>query len=233
MVRFEELRVRLGSLNPQGSPYPNTPGEPYYNVYHFKLDGDRVCGNVRIDFGDGSNPVQSSGYDFSNPTQFDHYYGLGWGGKKTVKAVGLQNCVGTAQMIIEITPSVYKLAYAQPRPSACDFVPNKPALRPNTKVHITTNPDPSIKINFGCLFNNCVFDADGINSMATSGYPFPGLRPLSLVLRVGTEVFQGGTDRMFTTHQTGRLEVCVNDDNLSDNTGAWGLFIEVDESGAP
>jgi hypothetical protein len=53
-----------------------------------------------------------------------------------------------------------------------------------------------------------------------------------MVLRVGTQVVQGGTDVTFTTSQAGPLEVCVNDDNLSDNTGAGGLRIEVDESNA-
>jgi len=51
-------------------------------------------------------------------------------------------------------------------------------------------------------------------------------------MRVGTQVVQGGTDVTFTTTQAGPLEVCVNDDSLSNNTGAWGLLIDVDESGA-
>jgi hypothetical protein len=37
---------------------------------------------------------------------------------------------------------------------------------------------------------------------------------------------------MITTNQGGALEVCVNDDNLADNSGAWGVHVEVDESAA-
>jgi hypothetical protein len=53
-----------------------------------------------------------------------------------------------------------------------------------------------------------------------------------MVLRVGTQVEQGGTNVMITTNQVGALEVCVNDDNLADNSGAWGVHVEVDESAA-
>jgi hypothetical protein len=200
---------------------------------HFKVLGDGVCGKVRIDFGDGSAPADVANYDFANTPAVTHTY-TGWGGKKTVKAGSLENCVGTAQKIFSVAPVVFSVGYKQPRPSACDPVPNQPPLRKNTKVHITTNPDPNVRIDFGCPFGNCVYDADGMNSTVPlpPGYPFPALRPLSLVLRVGSQAVQGGTDVTFTTTQAGLLEICVNDYNLSDNTGAWGVFIEVDDSAA-
>ncbi len=81
---------------------------------------------------------------------------------------------------------------------------------------------------------SCEFDANGTTSTTPllPGYPFPNRRPLSLVLRVGTETFQGGTDVTFTTHQVQPLEICANDYNMSDNTGVWGIMIDVDESAA-
>jgi hypothetical protein len=107
-------------------------------------------------------------------------------------------------------------------------------LRSGTKVGIKTNPNPIVKINFGCPFNMCVYDADGEpNSSAPASFPFQGLRKYSLVLRVGQQVVQGGTDMSFVTNQGGLLEVCVNDEKLDDNTGAWGIGIAVDESQAP
>jgi hypothetical protein len=204
------------------------PGTPA----HFQLAGDGVCGKVSIDFGDGTPPAIVSNYDFSNIPQVDHLY-TGWPGKKTVKAGSVENCVGSPQIIFTVGPPVLNVGYAQPRPLACDPIPNKPPLRAGTKVHMKTNPNPNVKINFGCSFNGCIYDADGKNpSTAAAPFPFLGLREYSMVMRVGTQVVQGGTDVTFTTNQAGPLEICVNDDSLSNNTGAWGLIIDVDESGA-
>jgi hypothetical protein len=198
----------------------------------FQVSGQGVCDKLSIDFGDGTPPAIVPNYDFANIPPVSHLY-AGWRGRKTVKAGSVENCVGEAQMIFTIGPTILNVGYAQPRPTACDPIPGKPALRKNTKVHITTNPAPNVRIDFGCAFGGCVFDADGRNpSTAGPALPFPGLRELSMVLKVGTQVVQGGTDVTFTTSQAGPLEVCVNDDNLSDNTGAWGLRIEVDESNA-
>ncbi len=52
-----------------------------------------------------------------------------------------------------------------------------------------------------------------------------------LVLRVGSTVFQGGTSAQFTATNGGVLELCQNDVNTTDNTGGWGITIEVDELG--
>lgn len=191
----------------------------------FQVQGEGTCGKKRIDFGDGSSPVED--FDWSTPIY--HTY-QGWGGKKTVKVESLEDCVGTAEMIVDVQPSTFVVGY-KPGPNVCEFVPNRPPLRKNTKVHITTN-NANVRINFGCLLDNCIYDANGINAAATPGYPFPGKRPLSLVLRVGTQVEQGGTDVTFTTNQAGRIEFCLNDDNLADNTGAWNIIIEVDETAA-
>jgi len=207
------------------------PGSPA----HFFLQGDGVCGKVSIDFGDGTPPAALPNYDFSNLPQVAHNY-TGWGGRKTVKAGSVENCIGEAKMIFTIGPPAYNVGFAQPLPTACTNVSaslNKPALRTNTIVHMKTNPSPNVKINFGCAFNGCILDADGRNSPAGAAFPFPGLREFSMVMRVGTQIVQGGTNVTFTTNQAGPLEVCVNDSDLFNNTGAWGLMIDIDESGAP
>lgn len=185
------------------------------------LQGTGVCAKVQIDFGDGTPPAAIAPYDFANPPAVTHVYTFG--GKKTVTAGSLEDCAGTAQIVL-VVPS-FLVGYQAPRPTPCDPVP-MPPLPPNAKVHITSNP--ATKINFGCL-TGCVYDANGQPGSATPGYAFPGLKPLSLVVRVGGKPFQGGTDVKFVSVLGGSLEVCQNDDNLTDNLGAWGIMIDVDE----
>lgn len=196
----------------------------------FTVLGTGKCTLLSIDWGDSSSDNEAN-VDFdANPlgVKFSHIYN-GWGGKKTVTAQGVTNCVGTAQTTISVVPP-FALAFGQPTPTACSVVPNAPPVLANATVHITTNTDPRIKIDFGCAFGGCVHDADGEpNSVAPSDYPFPGLRKYSLVIRIGTQVQQGGTDVFFTATQGGPMEVCVNDNKLSDNSGAWGLFIDVNK----
>ena len=87
---------------------------------------------------------------------------------------------------------------------------------------VPSNPVQTPTMDF-CTFG-CTYDADGIkNAVATSPLPFPGKRPLSLVFRVGTDSFQGGTHESFVTTQDGSLEFCVNDDILWDENGAWRI----------
>jgi len=203
------------------------------SVGHFEIIGDGTCGKVQLDFGDGTTPVVIPNYEFGTTPATTHTY-TGWGGRKMVKAGSVENCVGMAEKVVTIGPSPTNVGYVQPRPTPCDAVPNRPPLRKGSKVHITTNPNPNAVINFGCVAGQCIYDANGIiNGVAQPNYPFPGYRPLSLILRIGgTQIVQGGTDVTFLTHQAGVLEVCVNDENLGDNHGQWGLKIDVDETGA-
>lgn len=203
---------------------------------NFYLQGDGVCAKVSVDFGDGTPPMVVANYDFSAAPlpQVAHTY-TGWGGRKTVKAGSVENCIGEAKMIFTIGPPAYNVGFAQPLSTACANVSaalNKPPLRKNTIVHMKTNPAPNVRINFGCAFNGCIHDADGRNSPAIAPFPFPGLKEFSMVMRVGTQIVQGGTNVTFTTNQAGPLEVCVNDSDLFNNTGAWGLILDIDESGA-
>lgn len=197
----------------------------------FKVHGTGNC-RFRVNYGDnsffetGSQPVNLSAW----PEGFlveEHVY-TSWPGTKTVIAEGIADgpgdCSGTARVNVQITPPL-AIAFVAPN-LTCQLVPNRPQLLPGWSVRITTNP--SAKINFGCALGGCEYDANGEpNSSAPSNYPFPGLRKYSLVLKVGTQIVQGGSSVTFTTNQIGALELCVNDDNLSGNSGGWGIFIDV------
>jgi hypothetical protein len=219
---------KLGVPVPKGrlravSAQPGTPG----TVTPIHLDGYGVC-TLQVNFGDGTPVVKLTNYDLSNPPTLTHVFK--WGGTRTITVTVLDACIGGAVATVRVP--AFKIGYAMPRPTYCDPVP-VPALPKNAVLHITTNPDPNVKINFGCLLDQCVYDADGINNAATPGYPFPGMRPLSLILRVGGQPFQGGTNVTFTAPLGGSLEVCANDDNMGDNRGAWGINLDVDYPGAP
>ncbi len=215
-------------------------------------DGTPVVFSGPVDFGDQG----------TTPWEVKHTYSFSsWPGAKTVHAYSAQNCSGLATLPQNIlhknlnSPGYradFWLAFFQPGAQACGHdslstyehlysspVPPRPQvtvppLRPNSRVYVTTNPDPAIKINFGCVFSGCIYDANGEpNSSAPANYPFPNLRKYSLVFRVGGQVVQGGTSMNFTAASGGTLEVCVNDDNWSDNTGAWGIKFIVDETQSP
>jgi hypothetical protein len=193
----------------------------------FTVTGTGKCTLLTVDWGDTSSD-NAADVDFganASGVRLSHTY-TGFGGNRIVTARGVTNCNGSVKASVRVIPP-FALALTQPTASACSVVPNVPPLRPGQSVHITTNNDPAIVIDFGCTFG-CSYNADGeANSSAPSDWPFPGLRKHSLVLRIGTQVEQGGTDTLFTVHQAGPLEVCVNDDKLSDNKGGWGLFIDV------
>ena len=232
---------------------PNVCGVWDNQPVWFNVRGTGNCdpGPVFVKCGNGLNIREGNQpFNFGQPPTDAAYqvtcdYSTGWPGPKTVRAYSNgSDCVNEATLrvnVMKVTAghphSDFQLAYfgQQLPPSVCNRV-QKVALplRSNTRVIIKTNPDPNVKINFGCLFNGCIYDADGEpNSSAPAGFPFPGFRKYSLVFRIGYQVVQGGTDMNFITNQGGHLEVCVNDDVLPDNTGAWGIGISVDESQAP
>jgi len=220
--------------------------------------GQGKCDSIGLDFGDGSPTVFSPPFDFgqagaSKPFEVSHVYRNAWPGPKTIHAYSASNCIGESRQTIQVMHSAgggdyhanYILALAQPflplpgQPAnsitECALVPNVVPLRTNTKVTVTTNPNPDIKINFGCAFGGCVYGPDGKpDSVASSNFYFPGLREYSLVLRIGGQVIQGSSHFLFVTDHAGPLEVCVNDDknSLAENTGAWGIAFVVDESQA-
>jgi hypothetical protein len=209
----------------------------------FAVGGIGSCPGFRIDFGDGLHAdVKSSnfGQTGSQSVMVQHTY-TGWAGSKTVTVLGTDHCGGQASgrvRVLHESPLFdgNVIGYADPRVTC--VTPNFPPLRKNTTVNVLspvatpTNTVVTPVIDF-CAFG-CSYDADGIaNSSATSPLPFPGMRQLSLVLRVGTETHQGGTHESFVTTQAGPLELCVNDDILWDDNGAWRIILRVDESAAP
>lgn len=227
---------------------PQVCGVPNDQPVALRVHGKGNCSVVMARCGNGlaAQPF-GLGHDFGdpaaeNPLAVTCKYDQSYPGPKTVEAHSNgSDCIGQATLRVNVLGmaagnphSGFMLGFGQPGPTACAEVPNVLPLRAGTKVSIKTNPNPIVKINFGCIFNGCVYDADGEpNSSASSSFPFPGLRKYSLVLRVGQQVEQGGTNMSFVTNQGGLLEVCVNDEKLDDNTGAWGIGIAVDESHAP
>ena len=217
--------------------------------------GEGKCDSVGLDTGAGSKyyngPVDFGQAGASVPVKFTYSYssGAAWPGLKTIHAFSTSNCMGEARTTIQVMrrigsvvrsdlPFALKQPYSfangiTPGPCILAFDQQHVApLRPNTKVTVTAKPDPNNKINFGCL--GCSFGVDGETGTSAVAPPFPfqGMAKHSLVLRVGTKTFQGGSQTSFTTTDKAALELCVNDDNLQDNTDEWDFTISVDESQA-
>jgi hypothetical protein len=218
--------------------------------------GQGKCDSVGVEMGNGTTLYSPSPFDFggqgqsaSVPLILTYNYAYAWPGIKTIHAYPNANCMGEARQTIQVMRKIgntvrsdLNFTLAQPYSFANGITPGPcklafdliqvNALRSNTKVTVTAKPDPNNKIDFGCL-GGCSFGVDGeAGSSATAPFPFPGMAKHSLVLRVGTKTFQGGSQASFTTTNKAALEICVNDDNLQDNTGAWNFTISVDESQA-
>ena len=111
-----------------------------------------------------------------------------------------------------------------PSPRAC-----RP-LRKGSIVHVLDLKTTKINVGGGVLgVGDVIVDTNGENIPAPPDYPFPGLHKNSFIIRLGTQVVQGGSDFTFTAGSNGDMEFCVNDKQVNDNSGAWGLNIEVSE----
>ena len=210
-------------------PIPTLPAAVSVTV-----TGTGRCGSMEIDWGDQSKSTPTVVELSTNPV-FTHVYGLGGG--KTVTVEGKVNCNGKVRTRFVQEPAVFTLGFVQrlsntPQPT-CRSVPNHPGVRAGELVRITTVPASRAPgINFGCPFNGCVYDADGNpGSSAGSSFPFPGLREYSLVLKVGAQVVQGGTNMRFTATQSDYLQVCLNDFDMTNNTGGYEIDIRIDQLG--
>jgi len=219
----------------------------------YKIWGKGQCDIVGVTFGDGASEACSPS-DFGDGSVAclaRHTYSpLGWGGGKTVRAYSVRNCAGEVSMQhnvlrphgsgfvpdftlgIFFSPADPFVGWALPVRPPCPEVPSVDApIRVGTKVFL--RPAGTTRVDFGCWFGGCIYNADGeLGSAAPSNFPFPGFRKYSLLMRVGNQTVQGGTFESFTATQSGPLEACVNDDNLLDNSGAWGVDILVDETRA-
>ncbi len=213
----------------------------------FQVKGSGSCGRFVVDWGDGSttNVVTAQTTSCSvaaNPARFqcsvEHSY-TGWEGGKTVTVTGQGSCEGRVKTRFATNPAVYALALARPGPNTCDRVPGRPPVQNRSVVRITTVPinAPCPGIYYSNVTPHC-YDADGIAAPATTpgfptSFPFPGMRPFSLVLRVGTQVVQGGTNMSFVTNQSAPLEVCVNEHDSRAGRGGLEIHIRTDEMGPP
>lgn len=207
--------------------------------------GKGTCPSLTVDFGDGTPPVTLVNQVLDNlSSQVIHTYS-GWGGPKRIRATGLGGCHGDVTREITVGydeqgDTTYDLVYAfeADRDSwkVCRRVPNVPPLRQGTGVRIGTN---RMKIVYsqqtpGSFFRE--FDASGDTSGTTpADFPFPAHRAYSLVYQVGLQRIQGEAGPVvFRAAETAPLEVCVNEKEawLSDNRGAIGIHIDVNERSA-
>lgn len=215
----------INSVNFMVSPPVSGPGFAFY------VGGVGKCALLKMDWGDG-NVETVPNYDLTQQTPIFHNF-AGWGGGKTITAIGDTGCLGTAQTKIDVAPTITRIGF-NAGPTTCTPVPGHPSLAGRTLIHIDTilaAKDPH-GIDFGCQLYGCIYDADGKpNSVAGTRFPFPGLREFSLVIRVGTEVFQGGMKAQFMSTQNAPLEICLNDDNLADNIGGYEIDITTDQLG--
>ena len=199
------------------------------------VSGSGRCGRMEIDWGDDSK-TEYTDVDLGSNRVFTRQWGLGGG--KTVTVRALSGCEGKVNTRFVVEPSVFYVGLNQvkkpptPIPPACMVTPNHPGVRARELVRITTTPASPAGIDFGCPFQGCRYDADGKpGSVADSTYPFPGLKEYSLVLRVGSQVVQGGTNMSFLATQSGTLDICLNDKDMTNNTGGYTIEIRVDQLG--
>jgi hypothetical protein len=221
----------------------------------FEVKGSGTCGRFDVDWGDGSttnvvtaqNTQTTSCQVNPDPAQpsphfrcFVEHTWTDWEGGKTVTVTATQGCEGRLNTRFVTNPAVFQLGFARPGPNACDAISGKAPVQNRTNVSITTVPIAGRC--GGIWYDNRTphcYDADGIPDLAVAGgsgptfFPFVQMRKFSLILRVGTQVVQGGANMSFTTNQTGPLEFCVNEPNPREGTGGYTINIRTDELGPP
>ncbi len=217
--------------------------------------GHGKCDSVGVSMGDGTTLYSPWQYDFGTqgtgvPFEVTQTYNNPWPGLKTIHAFPNANCMGEASTTIQVMRKIgndvrsdLNFTLAQPYSFANGITPgpcklafdehNVRGLRPNTRVTVTATPGPNNKIDFGCFLGGCIYGVDGeTGSSAAAPFPFAEKAKFSLILKVGSQIEQGGSHTTFTTTSGGALELCVNDDALRDNRGAWNFTVAVDESQA-
>jgi len=200
-----------------------------------EVNGTGRCAELQINWGDDKFNQTYKYIDLQSHPVFTHTFCC-WGGGKTVTVEGTAGCTGKVNTRFVMEPSVFHLGFnviASPTAQICHRVPNFRAIGTHNLVKIKTIPLSSFPgVNFGCPLNSCIYDADGRpGSIADSTFPFPGLKEFSLVLRVGSQVVQGGTNMSFISTDAGDLEICLNDSTPNDNAGGYQIDIRVDELG--
>ena len=224
----------------------------------FRIIGHGSCGTAGVKFGDGEETTRDA--DFARTAshtwvdvehQYTQQHPLGpraWPGPKTVHAYSASNCVGEARMRVNILlkktdtsgtvffSPTFAVGLEQPTAMACNVPSNTRPLRAGAKVLVTEVPGGP-QIDFGCLLSGCINHTGGNAGPVDASFPFGTMRRHSLVLRIvgatRTQLIQGSPRTEFTVDQAGPLEFCVNDNVLTDNSGAWGMEVLVDETNIP
>ena len=223
---------------------------------YFQVNGQGRCGTIGVKYGDGDQQTMPGNFANVNGTLIlSHDYTQqnptgprAWPGPKIVHAYSVANCTGEAKLRINVLlegadlsgnirfSPTYNLRLLQPGATACTAAPNMRPLRAGSTVHISSLS--GTRINFGCAGDDCTYDMNGTSTATPSHFPFPDKRKHSLVFRIvaaggQTQTEQGAPQSSFVVNQDGPLEYCVNDTILSDNSGAWGIGVLVDETAIP
>jgi hypothetical protein len=71
-------------------------------------------------------------------------------------------------------------------------------------------------------------NADGDEEFAPTTYPAPELRKNSLIVKVGSIWYQGGTDQVFRPSESGEIVLAPNDDDPGNNSRGWRVNVTID-----
>jgi len=227
LFKEAEILIRGGGLNGKGA----------------------FCDQLTVDFGDGESfsaynvflgvipNMPPPAYEAS--LRVPHTYAH-WPGKKRIHVTGSKSCIGDVETTVTVFSGAvefFGVAFANQfgdGTPACSRVSNSP-LRKGSGVRIVTVPlVPEQPLNYCDNGHGCPHDPAGeLGSNAPSSFPIPGFRKYSLVYRVGSQLIQAESSKtLFIAAQTAPLEVCVNDDFRSDNSGGMVLQISVNEMSA-
>lgn len=202
----------------------------------FTVSGRGTCGGIRVLFGDGTSQEVSPA-DLATGVQVGHTY-TGWGGPKKVTAETVWDCIGRTSIEVTVEPTFQAVGIgAAGVTTACNALSGVPSVRKGSRVTVGDASNGQANINMGGFVERGIDGSPEVALGPPFRFPFPGLKAHSLVLRInnsggGSQVEQGGEGKSFIARHTGPLELCINDDNLIDNRGAWGVKVEVDERGA-
>lgn len=230
-------------------------------LYYFEVRGHGSCGTIGIDWGDGASQTMRGDFaatasktwidvphDFSRTVAGQTIQS--WPGPKQTRAYSVANCTGDVRFPYRLMhtttlpdgsprhSAAYTLGISGKQDKPCGSLPQMANLRIGSRVIVDELPS-NTDMNFGCLFNGCINGPEGNAGQVTAAFPFPTMRRHSLVLRVvntvagQVQLVQGlGQHTEFVVNANGPLEFCVNDDALGDNSGGWGLAVQVDETTA-
>lgn len=203
----------------------------------FIISGRGTCGRIRVLFGDGTSQELGPAAVGAG-VSVGHTY-AGWGGPKKVTVETVADCVGRTSTEVTVEPTFKAVGInATVVRTACVALPGVPPIRQGTRVTVGDASNGQATIRMGGFVPPRGIDGSPEEALGPPfTFPFPGLKAHSLVLRIidsrgGVQVEQGGEGRSFVARVTGPLEACINDDNLFDNQGAWGVKVDVDERGA-